>query len=286
MSEGPGKHDPMHGDLLTADLRGDRARDPVALVRGAPDRDDSTGDDPAGRTEVAHRAAFAVGVEPGSTESRLLDAVVRCAARWGIDKTTVDDVAREAGVSRATVYRIFPGGKTAMVNLTTNREVVSMLMGLVGRVERCDSLADAVTELLCAGSATVADQPAIAYMRSHEPARLRAFFSFERLDSLFGLSADVLAPSLHRFLDPARARECVIWAARLVLSHYLDPDPERDLTDAAFARHLARDRIVAGLVPAGHLTATTTSRIGSGTTAPPPPGLTGRTQPTTQETQT
>ena len=35
----------------------------------------------------------------------LLDATERCFERYGIAKTTIDDIADEAGVSRGTVYR-------------------------------------------------------------------------------------------------------------------------------------------------------------------------------------
>lgn len=199
------------------------------------------------RPRGADRAAVAAVVESSSTESRVLDAVVACAARWGIDKTTVDDVAREAGVSRATVYRLFPSGRSAMVQLSTNREVISMLTGLLQRVELCGTLNDAVVELLHGGTTRVAAQPAVAYMSAHEPGKLRAFFSLDRLDSLFALTADVVAPSLYRFLNTSTARECVIWAARLVLSYYLNPDPERNLAEVDFARRLAETHVMAGL---------------------------------------
>ena len=46
-----------------------------------------------------------------STRVRIVDAALRCLARQGIAKTTVDDIAREAGLSRATLYRAFPGGQ-------------------------------------------------------------------------------------------------------------------------------------------------------------------------------
>ena len=39
----------------------------------------------------------------------MLDAARTCVARVGIAKTTLDDVAREAGCARATVYRNFAG---------------------------------------------------------------------------------------------------------------------------------------------------------------------------------
>jgi AcrR family transcriptional regulator len=40
---------------------------------------------------------------------RLLNAAERCFERFGLRRTTVDDVAREAKVSRSTVYRYFDG---------------------------------------------------------------------------------------------------------------------------------------------------------------------------------
>lgn len=36
---------------------------------------------------------------------RIIDAAERCFERWGAAKTSIDDVANEAGLSRATVYR-------------------------------------------------------------------------------------------------------------------------------------------------------------------------------------
>ncbi|MEA2588672.1 MAG: hypothetical protein QOH66_1599, partial [Actinomycetota bacterium] len=57
-----------------------------------------------------------VGTDRVATqEQRVIDAALRCIARWGIAKTTLDDIAREASCSRATIYRLFPGGKDALL---------------------------------------------------------------------------------------------------------------------------------------------------------------------------
>ena len=37
-------------------------------------------------------------------EERLLDAATTLLMRWGYRKTTIDDVAREAGVGKGTIY--------------------------------------------------------------------------------------------------------------------------------------------------------------------------------------
>ena len=49
-----------------------------------------------------------------SSEDRVLDAAKRCCERWGMAKVTVDDIAAEAGISRATLYRLFPGAKEVL----------------------------------------------------------------------------------------------------------------------------------------------------------------------------
>jgi len=38
---------------------------------------------------------------------RILDAAQRCIERWGPVKTSMEDIATEAGVSRRTVYQYF-----------------------------------------------------------------------------------------------------------------------------------------------------------------------------------
>lgn len=42
------------------------------------------------------------------TRDRILDAIERLLARFGYKKTTIDDIAREAGIGKGTVYLYFP----------------------------------------------------------------------------------------------------------------------------------------------------------------------------------
>ncbi|MGQ0700404.1 MAG: TetR/AcrR family transcriptional regulator [Panacagrimonas sp.] len=43
-----------------------------------------------------------------SVEDRIIDATVRCFRRFGINKTSMDDIAKAAKLSRPTIYRYFP----------------------------------------------------------------------------------------------------------------------------------------------------------------------------------
>lgn len=61
--------------------------------------------------------------EAADVQARLLDSAEACFARFGLTKTTMEDVAKWAGMSRATVYRYFK-----------NRD--ELLMGVVEREAR------------------------------------------------------------------------------------------------------------------------------------------------------
>ena len=47
--------------------------------------------------------------DPGTARDLLLDAAEACFESSGIGGTTMDDIAKRARVSRATVYRYFAG---------------------------------------------------------------------------------------------------------------------------------------------------------------------------------
>ena len=56
-------------------------------------------------------------------DERVLDAAKACCERWGIAKVTIDDIAADSGVSRATLYRLFPGGKDVLFDALRVREL-------------------------------------------------------------------------------------------------------------------------------------------------------------------
>jgi len=46
-------------------------------------------------------------VAGNATRQRIIDAALVCLDRWGLEKTSLHDIAREAGVTRPTVYSYF-----------------------------------------------------------------------------------------------------------------------------------------------------------------------------------
>jgi AcrR family transcriptional regulator len=49
-----------------------------------------------------------VSASQGDRRQRLLESAASLFSRWGFDKTSVDDIAREAGISKGAVYLEFP----------------------------------------------------------------------------------------------------------------------------------------------------------------------------------
>jgi AcrR family transcriptional regulator len=191
---------------------------------------------------------IAIDLQPGPTlEARVLEAAVRCVGRWGVAKTTLDDVAREAGCSRASVYRVFPGGKDVLVRAAADREIAAVLGELATVLDSHDTLADAVTAALCLAVDRARSHPALQYLVEHEPGTVLPFVSFDGLDPLLELATAFGAPRLRRFLPDATAAELAELLARLVVSHAFDPSPYVDLADPDQARRYVTAFVLPGL---------------------------------------
>lgn len=85
--------------------------------------------------------------DPDVARERLLDAAETCFSRFGISKTTVEDIAKQAQVSRATVYRYFPG-RDAVVSGVILRETERYLEQVRPRVESQPDLGSAILEFV------------------------------------------------------------------------------------------------------------------------------------------
>jgi AcrR family transcriptional regulator len=193
---------------------------------------------------------LALGAAPGTSEERVVDAMLDCVGRWGLTKTTVEDVARSAGLSRATVYRLFPGGKNAILMSALHTEIARLVAVLTDDLDREDDLEGCLARAISLAAGFLRDNLALEYLREHEWESVETFLAFDRLDTLFLATGALMGPVLERFLEPARAADVAVWAARVVMSYLSTPAEYVDLTDEAGARHLVSTYLMPGLVPA------------------------------------
>jgi AcrR family transcriptional regulator len=184
-----------------------------------------------------------------SARTRLLEAAYACIGRYGLGKTTVEDVAREAGVSRATVYRHFPGGRDELVREVIGWETTRFFLRLADAVAGIRDFADLLEEALLYAHEAVEGHAVLQHVLATEPERLLPTLTVES-ERICGHIAEFLAPYLEAAprrcpgIDPAQAADYV---ARMLLS-WIGAPGRWDLTDRRQVRALVRTEFLAGIL--------------------------------------
>ena len=177
----------------------------------------------------------------GSLEDRLVEAMLDCISRWGLAKTTADDIARAAGVSRATLYRAFPGGKDVALEALVRREVARFFERITPKLEAASTLEDLLVVGAVDAAAFLHGHAALGYVLSHEPERVLPGFVAGRLQGGLAVATAFVAGHLDRFVpDATHAAEGAELVVRLLLSYTIDPSPMVDLTDPSSVRRFVR----------------------------------------------
>ena len=190
--------------------------------------------------------------DPLSLHDRLLEATYRCVARFGMGKTTIEDIVKESGISRATIYRQFPGGRDELLLETVGWELANYFNRLADQVREAPSLAVLLQQGLAYAHRSIAEHAVLRKMMDTEPERLLPLLTTEAARSL-PFIADFLLPYLRREADAGRLRPGVDidraaeYLARSILS--LIGAPGRwDLDDPAQVADLVDIELLGGIV--------------------------------------
>jgi len=91
-----------------------------------------------------------MSIRNGEIGDLVLDAARVCLLRGGGRKVTVSEVARQAGVSRPTVYRRWPDIAEIIRDLLTREvlTIVEQVLGERGEPQDLDALADQVVTVV------------------------------------------------------------------------------------------------------------------------------------------
>jgi len=179
--------------------------------------------------------------------ARVLDAALTCIGRVGLAKTTLDDVAREAGCARATVYRCF-ANKQQLLTALVLREAGRLHDRVVAEAAATATLADAVTAVVVSAVDALRGHPALVFICTHEPELLLPYLAFEREDAVLRNAAAIVAPAFTRFLDDVAALRLGEWIARITLSYLFSPSENFDIGDDVHVRALVADFVLPGFV--------------------------------------
>jgi AcrR family transcriptional regulator len=177
---------------------------------------------------------------PGSnaTAALLREAALACISRYGVAKTTIEDVAAEAGLSRAAAYRACPGGKDALIAGVFLAEAGEVVAAIRRAADAASDLGSALAAAMSTASRRLGSIEALRFVLRYEPELVLPHLSFAGLDRFLAAITAAAAPALHRFLPPAEAERAAELCARIFVSHFGNPDPELRLSDPEHTRRL------------------------------------------------
>jgi AcrR family transcriptional regulator len=156
-----------------------------------------------------------------SVEERILDAAASCVIAYGVDRVTLAEIARRAGISRPTVYRRFPDTRSILAALLTARithtldDVPSRGVGREPLVERMVAVAERLRH----------DDVIMSVL--HQAPDLAMFYLSERLGTSQQILLDTVAGEIKTAQDdgtvrPGDARQfaamCLLIAQSTILS--------------------------------------------------------------------
>lgn len=182
-------------------------------------------------------------------ELRVLDAAKACCERWGFAKVTIDDIAAESGVSRATLYRLFPGGKDVLFDAMRVRELDDFFAVLAAQVDTTDNLEDLLVATVVAATHELRADEHLALMLASEPGEALSQLTVDGLPRIIRMATVTFTPAVVRYIPADAAQRLIDVLARLTISYFLAPSADLDLGDEQSARDFLRP-VIAVLAPA------------------------------------
>ena len=192
-----------------------------------------------------------VTTEPSQgIRDRIIAATLVTLARYGVAKTTLEDVAKEAGCARATVYRYF-GGKQQLLHAMVVHESQRVLAAIDAAARPGLALDDALVAMATTAAHELLEHDALQFVLAHEPELILPFVTFEGSDQFIAVTGAALAPTFARFLPESEADRAAQWCIRIFLAYLGADDSPVTMTDAREVRALIHDFVAPALrVPA------------------------------------
>jgi AcrR family transcriptional regulator len=183
-----------------------------------------------------------------SARDRIMDAVLVCVERDGLGNFALEDVATEADLSRATIYRHFAGGRDELVRETVTREVARFWAELATEVAAVADLEGRLVAGLMAANRKVDEHVLLQRLLTSEPEQLLPTL-FESDSLVQGVVREYLATLIsgEPLQDDVDVLEAADYLSRMLVMH-IGSRGRWDLTDAVQVRRLVRTQFLAGII--------------------------------------
>jgi AcrR family transcriptional regulator len=192
------------------------------------------------------------GRNPVTSTERLLQSTFACVARYGIAKTTVEDVARESGMSRATIYRQFPGGKEQLVADTIRWEATRFFARLAEAIEDAPDFETTLEQAVVFARGALDQHAVFQKVLETEPELLLPNLTVNDTalrEMVKTFLRTHLLPEADRLAAGVTVDGAADHVARLLMS-FMGAQGSWDLTDATQVRKMVRTELLAGVFAA------------------------------------
>jgi AcrR family transcriptional regulator len=170
----------------------------------------------------------------------ILDATKQAIERWGVERLTINDVCDTANISRATLYRAFPGGKEVMLEALRVRETETFFTTLRAHAEGETTLEDTIVRCMVVATTELRSDQHLALMLAAEPNEVLSQLTVQGMPRIVRVATAYLMPLLQPHLSRDEAAELVEVLARMVISYFLAPSRQYDFGNESQARAFVR----------------------------------------------
>ncbi|MCV7377492.1 TetR family transcriptional regulator [Mycobacterium alsense] len=185
--------------------------------------------------------------QASDTRELIVESAFECFGKQGLQKATIVDIARRAGVSRSTIYEYF-GDKAAIVEACAEHASERFYREMTKAMDRGSSLEDKLSRAAVfvtqarrvISSEKYFDEDAVSLLLTKDAALLLR----ECVDFFAPyLSAARLTGEVRKDLDVEAAGE---WFARILFSLFSTPSSTLDLDDPEVVAEWVRAHVVRG----------------------------------------
>jgi AcrR family transcriptional regulator len=185
--------------------------------------------------------------QPRDIEAAIFAAVDSCVSQWGWDKVTMDDICVTAGVSRATVYRLFPGGRDVLFEAVRLGKLENFFTAMRAHIEGSESLEDLLVRCIVVASIELQHDEHLAMMLATVPGETLGDLTVSGLGRIVRVATAFITPLTDEFIPGDEAAHIVDVMCRLVISYYLSPSSTIDFTNEDAARHFVQRFVLPAL---------------------------------------
>lgn len=197
-----------------------------------------------------HSAAAETSVRASSID-RIVSAAEANFSRFGFQKTSMEDIAREADMSRRTVYRYFPDKATLFQEVAARRTIV-YLDEIARRAAEAEGLSAQIEEVARLMNRLVREDPISVALQLTDPDSLARTVTTESLE-LLRMAMAAIIPLIERARERGEVRSdlhaerAAEWIARMIFSLSATPSATFDIDDAEQTAEFIREFLVPGL---------------------------------------